>query len=240
MMRSRKIALALLTVCAFIAPSAASADGVDVKPDGFRPSLRLKAEAKTQSNGLGRLTAAKTRDEPQLKPKCFFDLSNPNFRCALRTFSDPPPGQPQLTEVAILEAVREIGLPSLTVRIQPGTSTLVNIPTIFYTQPRAFQRSVTLLGYDIDLVADPIRYAWRHGDGTTSTTSRPGRPYPAMDVTYRYREPADTVKPRVDVTYRVRYRVDGGTWTTLGQTLLASGPATALEVKEAAPVLTTP
>jgi hypothetical protein len=140
----------------------------------------------------------------------------------------------------VLNAVREIGLPSLKVRIQPGTSTLVNVPTIFYTRPQAFRRSVTLLGYEIDLVAQPIQYTWRHGDGTTSTTSRPGKPYPSMDVTYRYRQPAKTVSPRVDVTYRVRYRVDGGTWTTIGQTLLAAGPTTALEVKEAAPVLTAP
>ncbi len=40
-----------------------------------------------------------------------------------------------------------------------------------------------------------------------------------MDVTHRYREPADDVRPRVDVTYRVRYRVDGGAWQTIGQTL---------------------
>ena len=42
------------------------------------------------------------------------------------------------------------------------------------------------------------------------------------------------------MTYRVRYRVDGGAWNTIGQTLLASGPAAELEVKEAAPVLTKP
>jgi hypothetical protein len=61
-----------------------------------------------------------------------------------------------------------------------------------------------------------------------------------MDVTHRYRQPADDVHPRVDVTYRVRYRVDGGAWQTIGQTLQASGPAAELDVREAAPVLTTP
>ena len=42
------------------------------------------------------------------------------------------------------------------------------------------------------------------------------------------------------MTYRVRFRVDGGPWQTIGQTLLAPGPATTLDVDEAAPVLTTP
>ena len=150
------------------------------------------------------------------------------------------PDNPELTEGDILRAVREIGLPSLRVRIQPGEETLVNIETIFYTRPQPFDRSITLLGFDIDLSAEPVRYTWVHDDGTVSTTSRPGKPYPAMDVTHRYREPAEDVHPRVDVTYRVRYRVDGGAWQTIGQTLQASGPAAELDVREAAPVLTKP
>ncbi len=150
------------------------------------------------------------------------------------------PDNPELTEGDILRAVREIGLPSLKVQIQPGEETLVNIETIFYTRPQPFERSITLLGFDIDLSADPVRYTWVHDDGTASTTSRPGKPYPAMDVTHRYRSPADDVHPRVDVTYRVRYRVDGGAWQTIGQTLQASGPAAELDVREAAPVLTRP
>ncbi len=147
---------------------------------------------------------------------------------------------PELGEGDIVRAVREIGLPSLSVQIQPGTSTLVNVPTIFYTRPQPFDRSVTLLGFDVDLVAEPVRYRWVHGDGTTATTSKPGQPYPSTEVTYRYRQPADAISPRVDVIYRVRYRVDGGPWQTIDQTLTASGPTSALEVREAAPVLTQP
>ncbi|MEJ7634345.1 hypothetical protein [Aeromicrobium sp.] len=131
-------------------------------------------------------------------------------------------------------------MPSLNVRIQPGEKTLVNIETIFYTRPQAFNRSINLLGFDIDLAAKPGRYRWVHDDGTATTTSHPGKPYPAMDVTHRYRKPADDVHPRVDVTYQVRYRVDAGPWQTLGQTLEASGPAAELDVKEAAPVLVKP
>jgi len=179
----------------------------------------------------------------RLKFHCFPDRTEPGTRCALRGFADgpdPDEDEAELTEGDIVRAVREIGLPSLKVRIQPGEETLVNIETIFYTQPQPFERSITLLGFDIDLVASPVRYTWVHDDGTVSTTSRPGKPYPAMDVTHRYREPAEDVRPRVDVTYRVRYRVDGGAWQTIGQTLQASGPAAELDVREAAPVLTKP
>ncbi|MET0821025.1 MAG: hypothetical protein ABWY58_08665 [Aeromicrobium sp.] len=154
--------------------------------------------------------------------------------------ADPDADEPELTPGDVLRAVREIGLPSLQVKVQPGGDTLVNVPTIFYADPQPFERSVRLLDFDVDLVAEPVSYEWVHGDGTTATTDRPGRPYPAMDVVHRYVEPADDVQARVDVTYRVRFRVDGGPWQTIAQTLLASGPPAVLDVDEAAPVLTRP
>jgi hypothetical protein len=117
---------------------------------------------------------------------------------------------------------------------------LVNAATNFYTDPEAFARNITLIGFDVDLRASPARYTWVHGDGTHASTTQPGQPYPDLNVTHRYTEPADVVRPRVDVTYRVRYRVDGGPWTALGETLTASGPTTDLQVNEAAPVLTAP
>ncbi|MEO6606158.1 MAG: hypothetical protein ABIN55_11135, partial [Aeromicrobium sp.] len=170
---------------------------------------------------------------------CRTDEEAQTYGCRTYLPADDEDGE-ELSEGDILNAVREIGLPSLEVQIQPGTSTLVNVATIFYTEPQAFNRSVDLLGFDIDLIATPVRYRWTHGDGTTETTAKPGKPYPSTEVTHRYRQPAEAVNPRVDVTYRVRYRVDGGGWNTIDQTLLASGPTTALEVKEAAPVLTHP
>jgi hypothetical protein len=148
--------------------------------------------------------------------------------------------EPELTPGDVLRAVREIGLPSLQVRVQPGDETLVNVPTIFYAEPQPFERSVQLLGFTVDVVAEPVSYQWVHGDGAVTTTTEPGRPYPAMDVTHRYTDPAKDVQTRVDVTYRVRFRVDGGAWSTIGQTLSASGPAAVLDVREAAPVLSTP
>lgn len=170
---------------------------------------------------------------------CKVDPENNTYGCeTVVPADDIDPDEAELTEGDILRAVREIGLPSLPVQIQPGEETLVNIETIFYTRPQPFERSVDLLGFDVDLAATPVSYRWIHGDGTARSTTSPGRPYPAMDVTHRYRKPAEDVDPRVDVTYRVRYRVDGGAWQTLGQTLLASGPVAGLDVKEAAPVLT--
>jgi hypothetical protein len=228
-------------ICLAAGVSPARADVV-LTPDDVDPKLHLKAtKEKPLASSRQGAQADEIANVDQGEPRCdlFGDsltLSVADAPMSLQTGVD----ESDLTEGAILEAVREIGLPSLRVRIQPGEETLVNVPTIFYTEPEAFRRSIDLLGFDIDLVATPVSYRWFHGDGTSSSTDRPGRPYPAMDVTYRYPEPAEQLHPRVDVTYQVRFRVDGGSWQTIGQTLLASGPTAELEVREAAPVLTTP
>jgi len=231
-------AIALGVSVLLLLPTSAIA-GAKVDPGKKGSSVVLKAKRvhKHHSPTVGGHGGPAT--EP-LKFHCFADQLEPGTRCALRTFPPGVPARPTLAQGDILEAVKEIGLPSLTIRIQPGTATLVNIRTIFYAKPKPFKRNVNLLGYDIDLVAKPIKYRWFHGDGTSATSTRPGKAYPSMDVTYRYRRPAKSVRPRVDVTYRVKYRVDGGEWLTLDQTLVAQGPTAGLQVKEAAPVLTKP
>ena len=172
---------------------------------------------------------------------CKVDPDSNTYGCRRQTpGDDAPDAAPQITEGDVLRAARTIGLPRLQVKIQPGDRTLVNVPTIFHAEPRPFERSVTLLGFEVDLTAVPINFRWTHGDGTSQDTAGPGKPYPAMDVTHRYLRPADDVKARVDVTYRVRYRIDGRAWQTLRETLTASGPIAQLDVAEAAPVLTKP
>ena len=233
----------LMITLALVCPSPALAE-TRVDPNRRNTSAVLEAERTTRPSQRSEEGAAahvnSSEDEySSVYSGCRIDAEIGLYGCR-NVDPDDPDDDAEITEGDILRAVREIGLPSLKVRIQPGEETLVNIETIFYTQPEPFERSITLLGFDIDLVADPVRYTWVHDDGTVSTTSRPGKPYPAMDVTHRYREPADDVRPRVDVTYRVRYRVDGGAWQTIGQTLQASGPAAELDVREAAPVLTKP
>lgn len=246
----RRVLLVLLSVALIGFGAPAEAD-IDVTPSKRRPSLQLHGLKVIKPAPIKAQPARPVRNSPDpARPSqptpvvCEASPGLGGFDCAPAGAPDAVPVEVddewELTEGDILQAVRRIGLPSLQVRIQPGEKTLVNIPTIFYTRPQPFSRSVDLLGFDIDLSAAPVRYRWVHGDGTTRTTAEPGKPYPAMDVTHRYRAPADDVDARVDVTYRVRYRVDGGAWQTIGQTLVAAGPTTGLEVKEAAPVLARP
>ena len=137
----------------------------------------------------------------------------------------------------VLNALRQMGLPSLETVTQPEDKTLVNFETIFYTQPQEFTRTVTLLGQSVDVEATASQYTWHHGDGTTVTTSSPGAPYPSKEITHSYTDAHVTVAPSVDVTYTARFRVEGGGWQDIGETVTIAGPPTALRISEATALL---
>jgi hypothetical protein len=88
---------------------------------------------------------------------------------------------------------------------------LVNLETTFYAEPATVARSLDIIGY-------------------------------AVDVTHTYvnaTDESDPVAVRVDVTYTATYRVDGGPWMTIPESLTIRGTDTDLPVKEAAAVLVT-
>jgi len=144
---------------------------------------------------------------------------------------------PQVTDALVLREVRRLGLPRLQVQVQPADATLVNFETIFYAEPPEWARSVQLVGFDVDVMASPAGYTWRFGDGASAATAQPGAPYPATDVTHTYTDAHVTVAPRVDTAYEVRYRVDGGGWRTIAQTVPAAGLPAELRIREATAVL---
>ena len=157
-------------------------------------------------------------------------------------YSGTPPApqaapQPQVTDALVLQAVRRFGLPRLTVQVQPSDETLVNFDTIFYAEPPSWARTVQLLGFTVDVEATPTVYDWRFGDGETATTQTPGAPYPAKDITHAYTDAGVKVQPRVDTAYAIRYRVDGGSWQTITETIPAAGLPVSLRIREATPVL---
>ena len=204
-----------------------------------RPKCSIKARSFEDPVAANQSKEQRVRPQDRKLPiKCFFDGEQPDYRCALQDFPEGSPAEGDLSPGDILTAAREVGMPALKVRIQPGGRTLVNVDTIFYTDPTTLNRTVSLLGHSVRLEAEPVSYTWVHGDGTRDSTTEPGRPYPAKDVTHRYQQPDDDLRARVDTTYRVRYSVDGGGWATLDETLTAPGPATSLDVDEASPILT--
>ncbi len=121
--------------------------------------------------------------------------------------------------------------------MQPAGETLVNLETIFFAREPQWARTVQLLGYTVDIEAAPATYAWSFGDGATIESQSPGAPYPSDDIVHAYADAHVTVRPSVDVAYEIRYRVDGGAWQTIDETVPAAGYPVDLVVREATPLL---
>jgi hypothetical protein len=144
---------------------------------------------------------------------------------------------PEVTPGDVLSALRRVGLPSLTVETQPAGETLVNLDTIFFTDPQPVSVDLTILGQAVDVVATPSGYEWSFGDGQGMSTTSPGSPYPTPEITHRYSEAQVTVEPSVAVSYTARFRVSGGAWQDIDGTVTSPGPGTSLLVSEATPLL---
>lgn len=154
-------------------------------------------------------------------------------------FCDIPPEDAEavLTPDVVLAAFRRIPLPAQELRVQPANGrTLVNFATNFYTDADPFDRSLTLLGQQVDLRITPSAFTWRYGDGATASGSDPGAAYPDLRVTHKYQR-RGTVRPSVDTTYSATYRVNGGAWRDVPGTVTIAGPSVALDVLTATPTL---
>lgn len=150
---------------------------------------------------------------------------------------------PEVTEPLVRRAFERIELPTSQIVVQPpGGRTLVNFDTLFRTEAEPFTRTVRLLGRRVELEIWPASFAWQHGDGTSQSTTDPGRPYEegvsmAEYVSHRYADAGVTVRPSVDTTYAARFRVDGGPWREVAGTVTRPGAGTALRVVEGRPKL---
>ena len=144
-------------------------------------------------------------------------------------------GGPRVTPEVVQGWVEEYGLPSAKAQVNPGNGrTLVNFENVFYTE-LAGEQTVNVGPNGIVTVhATPVSYTWHWGDGTTTTTNEPGRPYPNKDVTHVYKR-AGSYTVRVDVTYSGWYEWAGtrfdlpGTYTQPGE---ESTPLTVLSKRD--------
>jgi hypothetical protein len=146
-----------------------------------------------------------------------------------------------VTWVDVYNAIRNEPAARKRVTVQPAVRTLVNLDTIVYTDSSDWAKNdIPLLGFSVDVRATPTAYRWDFGDGSKLTTKSAGRPYPAKDVTHRYLHRSDRVAISVSTTYRASFSVNGGAWQPIDQPLTVTGPATAVAVREAVPVLVAP
>jgi hypothetical protein len=146
-------------------------------------------------------------------------------------------GVPGVTGGLVATAFRRIPLPPSTFSIQPpGGRTLVNFDTNFFTEERSLDRTVRLLGQRVDLRIEAHSYTWHFDDGESVTTSKPGAPYPKLQVTHNYLQTGG-YRPALDITWVADYRVNGGAWQPVPGSVTIEGGPTNLRAIEARPTL---
>lgn len=165
-----------------------------------------------------------------------------DYQCATpqQAAANPPrraPARPQVTPAMVLRAFRQVPVPTSTSIAQPAGRTLVNFDTIFHTTADPFTRQVTLLGQNVTLDIHATRFDWTWGDGTQSSTTVPGAPYPAKQVVHRYPHAHTTVRHHVTVTWGATYSVGDGPQQDVPGTVTRAGPPTGLRISEATPAL---
>lgn len=152
----------------------------------------------------------------------------------------PPPEV--LTPGRILEAFRRVPLPTTPLEVQPpGGRTLVNFDTILHTDAEPFRESVQLLNRTVEFDIEPSEFTWSLGDGTSFTTTDPGRTWReglsmSEYVSHRYEEAGD-VDLQLTTTWSARWRVGGGPWRPVQGTVDTTSPPVSLDVVTARPQL---
>ncbi|GAA1904475.1 hypothetical protein [Lapillicoccus jejuensis] len=120
-----------------------------------------------------------------------------------------------------------------------GNKTLVGLATYYQVnwstagyQPDEVN-TVNLLGYQVDIRPRLDHFTYVFGDGDEfGPTKELGGVYPSGTITHQYLK-AGTFTSRVDTTFGADFRVNGGAWTPIPDTVTVPGPGTAIEVHTA-------
>ncbi len=117
-----------------------------------------------------------------------------------------PVSKPEILD-RVKESVEQLA-PELTLKHQPKTRTLTQLPTIFRTgQIRLISRSDSLAGVTFTFRAQ-AQWRWTWGDGSVTITDDPGSSWPEMAVTHTYRK-AGTNQVSVRTTWRATFWIEG-------------------------------
>lgn len=138
----------------------------------------------------------------------------------------------------IIREFKRIRWPASDLVVQPpGGKTLVNFETNFYTLDNMpISQEVRIAGRQVAVRAVPTTYTFHFGDEASTRTSSPGRPHPHHDVTHVYAQ-TGKVAVRLDTTYTGEYRIGGGEWVAIAETLTVRGADQELQIVEALPQL---
>ncbi|MBU3642954.1 MAG: hypothetical protein FGM48_03355 [Candidatus Nanopelagicaceae bacterium] len=157
-------------------------EGDKIVIDGKRAGATAKPGVTKSSVVRSSAPIPKQTKKPESKPT-FKPSIKPSIKPTVRSSTRPRASTPSLAD-KILQS-----LPTLQVAYQPEGKVLQRVPVIFFTDlPSQFNKDFKILGVPVRINVKP-RSLWNFGDGTTLLTSKPGRPYPATDITHSYSVP---------------------------------------------------
>ncbi len=163
-------------------------------------------------------------------------------------FADQVPGaSPTLSMGRVIDAFHLTPWATATVVTQPeGNTTLVNLPvyariswSVQGYQPGEIDTldPARMVGFNVQIRPRVDHYTYVWGDGTTTGPSRSdGGVWPTGDITHSYPSPG-TYQARVDTTFTGDFRINGGPWTQIPDTVTITGPTTTITVHAAKAVL---
>lgn len=145
-----------------------------------------------------------------------------------------------LTMALIVQQFRNTAFAVPGVSTQPvGNATLVNLPTFYQVvwpatgfKPDDID-ATTIIGHAVDIQPTLSEIVYDFGDGNTSgPTTSLGGTYPNGDVRHTYSSKA-TVNVAATITYGGRFRVNGGDWIVIPDTVTITGTPQPLDILEA-------
>jgi hypothetical protein len=109
------------------------------------------------------------------------------------------------------------------INLEPNTGWIIaTVPTIAMAGDAPRLHQATLLGANVDIRATASGYRWEWGDGSHTTTTDPGRPYPNATLTHTYPHAEDAAQVSLATTWTGEYRVNGGPWIDFDSTISSS------------------
>lgn len=163
-------------------------------------------------------------------------------------FGQQVPGAgPTVTMAMIRDAMHATPWATASVSTQPaGNITLVGLKTFYQVtwsasgyEPGEIESidPSRMLGMRVDIRPRVDHFTYVFGDGTQfGPTTSTGGVYPTGDIVHTYTV-SGSYPARVDTTLTADFRINGGPWTAIPETVTVTGATTTVQVKTARAVL---
>ena len=196
------VAIIVIFVLLFALPAPAVADQCSEKAciNVYTDSNQIIIEARKGSTTTKKtITQApkKTKVKPSPKPTVrplFFPPVTPKVAVVKPSAksSYKPRIKKKTTTVNLSDRLTQL-VPTAGVAYQPEYEPLVNVPVYFWCDlPSFFNSRVHIIGEVVDVALRPS-FTWSFGDGSFSSTTENGAPYPTGNIRHTYSRPGSYV-----------------------------------------------